>query len=98
MAKKQINLDIPEALSQKFDAFVERNGYLKWRAIAAAMEVFMCSPPDLRELSMYADHDRLAQGLSAYKFGIVKELEAALDAAKLQEQQPARRQKVGGKR
>ena len=70
---KGIGSEVPEIVLDEFSQFVERKGYVKWRAHAAAMLLFRVLPAGLRDELMEADH-RKAKSLA-------KELDKALTEA-----------------
>ncbi len=59
MAKEKFGVELPAIVLQVFDEWNEGQGYLKWKSVRAALQLFMCAPPDLREILMLGELDRL---------------------------------------
>ena len=47
--------DLPADDLEQFSAWVQTHGYVKWRAVAAALRVLQCSPRELREAAIARD-------------------------------------------
>lgn len=69
---KGIGSEVPEKTLDEFSRFIERKGYVKWRAHAAAMLLFRILPAGIRDQLMEADQGKARQ--------LAHELDKALTA------------------
>ena len=57
MATVKFSADLPSDVAEKFDTFCKKKGYVKWRALVAALRLLEYAPAELREALMEGDQE-----------------------------------------